>query len=244
VQTQPTLFDIVVQPEQVAIYDSGWEVAWTHPLSNGSQVVARNPLARMQSARSWALRATATLRQAGIQTPTYRSDSWEVDWSKRKIEEKLVWARNPASKMPSAREWHWVGQKSLMRAGVKWKHANGSTGRHVCTRGYLVLTKRAMTEQEIEFVDAHGLWRSPKHKRRSVYEHRLVAAKKFSGLPAGTVVRHMNGIKTDNRPENLLLGTSAENTADHNQARLMCMYWHNEVVRLQAIIDATANGKA
>lgn len=47
-------------------------------------------------------------------------------------------------------------------------------------------------------------------------------------IPTGHVVRHLNGIKDDNRPENLVLGTTQENTMDHNMARLRAMFWREQ----------------
>lgn len=46
-------------------------------------------------------------------------------------------------------------------------------------------------------------------------------------------MRHLNGDKTDNRPENLVLGTTQENTMDHNTARLMAMYWREKYEEAQ-----------
>lgn len=80
-----------------------------------------------------------------------------------------------------------------------------------------------MTQEEIELAQSHGLFRG--ERKTFVYEHRLVALKKYGSLSAADVVRHMNGVRTDNRPENLVRGTTQENTMDHNTARLMAMYW-------------------
>lgn len=56
-------------------------------------------------------------------------------------------------------------------------------------------------------------------------EHRAVAEKMYGGpLPPGTIVHHINGIKDDNRPENLQIMTRAEHAAHHEaeKRRIRC----------------------
>lgn len=215
-----------------------WEVDWSYPGNTGFKTWARNPVSRMRSARQWHFVDNARLRSCGINTPTYRVDTWQVDWSRRNGQ--LVWAKNPHSKMPSARDWHWVDFHTLERVGVRWQPKTERAGRYLTAAGYYKLTRRGMTAEEVELADRHGLWLG--RRKTSVLEHRLVALKKYGSLPPGIVVRHLNGIKSDNRPENLVVGTTQENTADHNTARLMAMYWHNrydevakEIERLRAM---------
>ena len=60
---------------------------------------------------------------------------------------------------------------------------------------------------------------------RTFKVHRLVMLAFKGPRPEGNEIRHLNGVKTDNRLENLQYGTQSENTADqvihgvHNQAR-------------------------
>lgn len=200
-----------------------WEVDWGHAGNTGTQVWARKPKGHIPSSRAWHWVKTGSLRKAGINTPTYRSDSWEVDWSKRN--RKLVWARNPLSKMPKSRTWHWVDFHTLEHAGIKWKPKSEYTGRYLAN-GYVLLTRRAMSEDDVVLAERHGLFRGS--RKTFVREHQLAAVKKFGAIPKGHVVRHRNGIKSDNTEDNILLGTSYENTMDHNSARITAMYWHNQ----------------
>lgn len=216
---------------------SAWEVDWAHAKNTGTHVWARNPRAHQAAAREWHRTPTGQLRKAGVNTPVYRTDSWEVDWSKR--QEKRVWARNPASKMPTAREWHWIAFGTLQQAGVPWQPVREKTGRYVDTRGYVCLSRRAMSAADVALALEQRLFSGA--RGAFVKEHRLVALKKFGALPVGTVVRHKNGVKTDNSPDNLLLGTIQENTMDHETARLAAMYWRNRYEALaKAIEDGTA----
>lgn len=212
-----------------AEYSNGWQVQWQHPRSTGTRVIARRPRSYWKSARKWHLVATGRLREIGINTPRYRADSWEIDWSKR--DGKLAWGRNPESKIASAREWHWIDHSTLDRAGIAWKPKTRGNGRYL-NGGYVLLTRRGMTEADIKIAEEFDLFRGK--NKGFLREHHLVAAKKFRVRLTGKVVRHFNGVKSDNGEENLLLGTTQENTADHNTARLMAMYWHNKYDALLA----------
>lgn len=47
-----------------------------------------------------------------------------------------------------------------------------------------------------------------------VHSHRVAYAWWYGECPAGLLVRHLNDVKTDNRRENLALGTTLDNAAD------------------------------
>lgn len=207
-----------------------WEVDWAHPQTTGTFAWARNATSNIRSAREWHLVPTGNLRKLGVSTPVYRKDSWEVEWTKR--HGKLVWARNIQSKIPSARGWHWVDFHQMERSGIAWKPVKQKTGRWIDANGYVVLSRRAMTEEEITLAQECRLWCGT--KRAFVREHRLVAAKTVGPAIGSLVVRHLNGIKHDNHPSNLVVGTTQENTMDHNKARLMAMYWRTKYEDLVA----------
>jgi hypothetical protein len=128
--------------------------------------------------------------------------------------------------------------------------------------GYVRLAPIGMTPEQIAAADKYNLWIWTKTPtggpRRNVMEHRLVAAMKYRRSLGGLVVRHVNGVKTDNRPENLLLGTDRENKLDHSTARAEAMTWrakyeaaakeagrlYGEVARLRAILGPTCMSAA
>ena len=220
-----------------------WEVDWSQGADKKSCVLARNPTSHIRHAREWHRVKQAQLKYWGVNTPTYRADSWEVDWSKR--EHKKVWARNPMSFMPSAREWHWVDFKTLAQVGVAWRPKTEKKGRYLNGDGYWMVTPRGMTQEEVQLADKHNLWRGK--QRTCCPEHRLVAIKKFGDIPPGYHVRHLNGNKADNSFENLVIGTAKENMWDHETARRMAMYWHNrfdeatrEIERLRILLEQRA----
>ena len=216
-----------------------WEVDWTRRRgqNNSGDVWARNPLGHTPASRAWHWTSLGYLRGCGISTPTYRADSWEIDWGRRKG--KLVWGRNLASKMPSARAWHWMCQTSVQRAGFRWKPAKTRSGKFIDANGYVVLSRVAMTAEDIAIATTCGLWKGT----RNAYcpEHRLVAAKHYGGLARGSVVRHLNGDKTDNRPGNLVPGTVKENATDHKTATMNAMYWKR---KYEALAASVVSGEA
>jgi len=129
--------------------------------------------------------------------------------------------------MPRAREWHFVSQGAFNRVGIPWKPKNPpGSGRYLTKDGYWQLSIGSLSPEDAAIVRASNLY--SRKDQHAVKEHRLVAFKKYGCLPPGTVVRHMNGIKTDNRPENLVLGTTQENTLDHDSARRAAMFWREQ----------------
>jgi hypothetical protein len=140
----------------------------------------------------------------------------------------LVWARNPESKIPSAREWHWIDFHTIARAGLAWQPATVRTGRWVNTQGYAQLTRRGLTTEDLTLALEHDLFFGGPRKTR-VMEHQLVAVKKYGRIPPGWVVRHRNGVKSDN----LVLGSKLENNMDHETARLEAIFWRERCERAE-----------
>ena len=163
------------------------------------------------------------------------SSGWEVDWGRRRrTPVAQVWARNPRSYQGRAREWHWTTYATLTRRGVEWCDARPTPGRSRTKAGYVVLSRSALTPDEIALADTLQLWiGSSRGRKHGVKEHQLVAAKKYGPLPPNAVVRHRNGRKDDNRPENLVLGTRKDNAMDHHRAVREMMYWRERALRAE-----------
>ena len=181
-------------------------------------------------------------RENGASSVRYYSCGWEVDWSKRSSidtansHQVLVWGRKPTSFQKRARNWHWVTYPSLTARGIKWVPAKPYVGRHKSSSGYVVRALRALTPQEKEVAMKYDLWLGESRGyHRGVKEHRLVAAMKYGGLAPNLVVRHLNGDKTDNRPQNLVLGTRKDNALDHKTAHLMLMYWRERALKAEGV---------
>lgn len=110
------------------------------------------------------------------------------------------------------------------------------TGRSIM-KGYVVLHRKAVPEEWIPYFDAMTI------KAKYVLEHRLVMADAL-GRPLETweLVDHMNGIKDDNRIENLRLYRKGRN--DPGSASGWGTYYHEwqaaeaEIRRLKSSISS------
>ncbi|WP_084158700.1 HNH endonuclease [Solidesulfovibrio alcoholivorans] len=93
------------------------------------------------------------------------------------------------------------GEIQIDHNGAFWKQNNRDKVRaeHKTSLGYLQLRK---------MIDGH---------RYHVGAHRVVWAYHNGQIPDGHVINHKNGIKDDNRPENLELTTSSENQKHANR---------------------------
>ena len=117
-----------------------------------------------------------------------------------------------------------------------WKDVPGYPGYVVSDRGRVVSLKPGKEGLKITRLDDHGYVRvqvSVNGKSRGPRVHQLVALAFLGPKPEGMEVRHLDGDKTHNTPENLAYGTSSENQKDkvvhgtHNMARKThCPYGH------------------
>jgi hypothetical protein len=109
--------------------------------------------------------------------------------------------------------------RSMLASKQFWKG-----GRTVDSQGYPQLHINNIPESERHLIENRRIG----HGRKYVKEHAYVMAKKLNRpLNKSEVVRHIDGVKTNNDPLNLIIGTTQENTADHDTARKSSIRWKN-----------------
>lgn len=212
-----------------------WEVDWeTVEIvpKYGRTFRARNTMSTDPRSANWHMVTFSELKRHGVTIPKeldYQWGSpWEVDWERvRKSSTGYSFmARCPLSPKQGTRRWHFITVTDLIRARVDVpdRFLPGDPREQIGDK-YVRVHGDYLSPEEQELADHFGLWVAGR-----VEEHRLVAAKKYGDDydPRTMVVRHKNGVKDDNRPENILIGTYLENTMDHDTARKAAMYWHQE----------------
>lgn len=98
-------------------------------------------------------------------------------------------------------------------------NSTGKLGKHINSSGYVVRTLASFTKTELKLL--RPMMRSPNKKKRQnsteILEHRAVMALHLGRpLTPHEVVHHINGIKDDNRVNNLELHTIGEHSKYHN----------------------------
>jgi predicted nucleic acid-binding Zn ribbon protein len=120
---------------------------------------------------------------------------------------------------------------AVPKSGInrKWRNMDLGGGRWKLA-GYIAVAKSTLSTEEQKMFNADDL--------HYILEHRLVMARHL-GRPLETneLVRHLNGNKTDNRIENLALGTHLENTMDHVSLRNELVLWKNIALTLLALLS-------
>lgn len=111
---------------------------------------------------------------------------------------------------------------------IREKSSQWKGGRYVDTAGYAHVMVAALPAEQASVAAALT-------KRLYVLEHRLVASLSLNRpVTADEVVHHVNGVKTDNRPENLFVISRKAHSAQHREMERELHALRVEVAKLRA----------
>lgn len=138
-----------------------------------------------------------------------RTEEWRraVSENNKKLWADPVYRAKMSKAHSKPRPWA-VGRKHTLEAREKMRIAN--IGRVSGEKNYF--WKGGRVKRSNGYIHIHSPNHPHKIKGNYVYEHRLVMEKKLGRfLEPWEIVHHVNGVKDDNRPENLELATHSEN---------------------------------
>lgn len=131
--------------------------------------------------------------------------------------------------------FHSDESKAKMAATQKARKATGERnaawkgGRHI-SRGYVMIALSTLDPAEqVQFESM-----ATRSSNRCIPEHRLVMARMIGRpLIPSEVVHHLNGVKSDNRPENLAIHDDADHKHEHWQVlkTLQALRRENDLLR-------------
>lgn len=111
-------------------------------------------------------------------------------------------------------------------ANYNWKG-----GRRIGKNGYVDLSLTLIPEEDYKLLPSHDI------EHRQTREHRYIMAKHLGRLlQPEEFVKHLNGNKSDNRIENLEIGTGPENTIEHYEAVRLSKQLYGQVEMLERYI--------
>lgn len=146
------------------------------------------------------------------------------------------------ARCPDCKEERWVLVNGIRNAGFttlcpscakirtipKGENNPNWNGGIQITNGYrevnVSILEKELTPEQLAVVNKYLFKRK---KRRYEYEHRVVALLTYGPIAVrkGTVIRHLNGNKLDNRAENLIYGSQKDNCQDHSSAFRELKLW-------------------
>lgn len=186
----------------------------------------------------------------------------KIDWDSHHT------AKNPSAKRnyqrlirvtcANCKKWRWINSCALWeyRKGKKkfcWEchkkrlalsNSTGAIGRHKNSSGYIIRTLASFDSQELQIIKP--MLRSPSKQRRKnhteILEHRAVMALSLKRpLKNNEIVHHINGIRDDNRIENLEVHTAGTHSRLYNELLYENRLLKKELQEIKQQLDLVLN---
>lgn len=115
---------------------------------------------------------------------------------------------------------------------AEWTRETNWAGGHIEHNGYILRHWRTFSPKERKILGSMFL---KYHKNgKYILEHRaIVALREGRELQSDEFVRHLDGNRKNNSPNNLLLGTPKDNTGDHESLRKENILLRQKIAKLE-----------
>jgi hypothetical protein len=149
-------------------------------------------------------------------------------------------------------EGWWIEYGYAQRKKTPWcarchqsRHFGGhpsAQGWFIHPAGYKIVNVRQLYPEWSDDIHAHLTGSHGPQRARWFAEHRVVALLPYGPeiIRPGTMVRHLDGNKRNNAPDNLLPGSAKDNVHDHLTALKLAVLWRSVALTLFCVLGLTS----
>jgi hypothetical protein len=194
---------------------------------------------------------SCTSRRKGIEVlPSGVRIDWDSSMTTNNPSAKRNYQRKIKVTCIGCNEWRWINACGMteFRKGKKkhcWKchkinlakrNSTGVEGKHINSKGYIIRTLASFTEKELVLLEPmmRSSCKSRRKNKTEILEHSAIMALHLKRpLKKNEIVHHKNGVKYDNKVENLQLMSTKKHLFKHDSVikELLKLRQENEFLR-------------